>query len=297
MAENIPQTPVIFDIEAPGAIEDLKYGEILTDPSSAVRHRLLVANEIAEQIVGLNVPAQYGFATLRTAIAAATGRLPDKKTYALPAGDTFANYSNPEKRMDRWKTALRCAEGLSYAAGQPFYGSGGYQDIGLVLPMQGIAPGTVVAEVRKAFVNHEPCFETSLVFMGLRRRLVQEGCALTFRVVTQNRRIEMRSTGGLGDGSSTAHTEYDFGVEAIDVVLGTYVDSQVEQRAARAFLQEVGGAISVMTFDNPTNYGTPVLRRQHVALLQSIRDKHYADGVPLLSTSACRSGPLHFSST
>lgn len=297
MAENIPQTPVVFDVEAPGAIEDLKYGEILIDPTSAVRHRLLAANEVAGRIVSLNVPAQYGFATLRTAIAAATGRLPDKKTYALPAGDTFANYSNPEKRMDRWRTALRCAKGLSDAAGQPFYDRGGYQDIGLVLPMQGIAPGTVVAEVRKAFADHEPCFETSLVFMGLRRRLVQEGRALTFKVVTQNRRIEMRSTGGLGDGSTTAHTDYDFGIEAIDEVLGTYVDSQEEQRAARAFSQEVGDAISVMTFDNPTDYGTPALRRQHIALLQRIRDGHYTDGVPLRSTSARRSGPLHFSST
>lgn len=297
MAENIPQTPVIFDIEASGAIEDLKYGEILTDQTSAVRHRLLVANEIAEQIVGLNVPAQYGFATLRTAIAAATGRLPSTDTYALPSGDTFASYSNPEKRMDRWKTALRCAKDLSSTTGQPFYGSGGYQDIGLVLPMQGLTLGTVVAEVRTAFANYEPYFETSLVFMGLRRRLVKESGALTFNIVTQNRRIEMRSTGGLGDGSSTAHTEYDFGIEAIDKVLGTYVDSQEEQRAARAFSQEVGDAISVITFDNPTDYGTPALRRQHVALLQRIRDEHYADGVPLRSTSARRSGPLHFSVT
>jgi len=281
MAEEKHAAPTIIDIDTPEVIAGLKYGEILTDQSAAVRHRLLAANELAELIVSSHVRQRYGFATLPTAIAAATGQIPMQDVYAPLPRETYTGYNNRIRRLEHWTSALNYAKNLSTSVGKPFYDSGDYLDIGLVLPMQGVAPSTVIAELRKVTTNHEPYFKTDIVLMGLKRMPrwsdVPAHTPTHYSAMPYNRCVEFRPYGALGDASETGYRDFDFGADAIGVALGGNYSGRVKELAAQV------NAVTNLDDIDLYNYGAPELVKRHLNGLSWLQSLHFPNGAQLHS--------------
>lgn len=283
MIDRRSQSPAITDVLTDNLIGSLSYGEILTDETAAKRHRFLAAIELANLIFSINAPAKQCFVTLPTAIAAATGQLPSSENvYKLFCNDIYEDYSNAGRRFERWKRGLNTAERLSQSEGEPFYKTGGYRDVGLVLPLRGVAAGTVVAQLTKGCTNHEPHYKTELVLMGLKAVSAtiaspQDDLAATHSTVSLfNHFIELRSCGSLGDGSSTGSPGFVFGDDIMPILVAAQAD-------ARRFV-----ALPTSPYGDGTtgsgsmiDYGSAELLAEHVNHLRQLKNKYYPSGAYL----------------
>lgn len=280
MAETSSGTPEIFDISTPGLIDSLKYKDIFTDPMAAVRHRLYAANELAELITASHPDAQFGFATLPTALAAATGQLPSADPYEPLTRDTFAGYNQRLTRQDRWTNALQYAKKVSEAVGKPFYDTGDFQDIGLVMPIEGTKPDIVHTEVHKVITGRAAYFKTSIVFMGLKRMIMWDDIAAHrpahYAVRPYDRPVEMRATDALGDATRMSYEDYALGIDVVRLLAGygtEHAGNPAQQDSAVTTVHEL----------ELEEYELTELISRHMAGLKQLQQQYYPNGVQLRS--------------
>lgn len=280
--------PTVIDAWSPEMVAALGWrGEILTDESATTKHRLLAANALVAVLAEQSPSEDAIYATLPTAIAATTGRLPRiDQAFTRPTRDIFSPYHDPEKQLERWNAALSTAYNLSHAVGEPFYDTGAYRDVGLVLPIIGAQTQSVHTEIRwhRSIIDHTLDRVTaSLVFMGMKRRYSTE--QNVFAIVGQRYKRQLASRPGTAfDGSTTTGSlSYDFGGLAVHVALDDAAELQTREINARQFSLEVGDVPASATCmnDDRIDFGTTDERDTHIEMLKTIYRQYFAAGVVL----------------
>lgn len=260
-------------------------GEILTDPTATSKHRLLAANALVAVCAELSSPESAVYATLPTAIAATTGRLPrSEQMFDLPNAAIFTGRYDREKQLEQWNKALLTARYLAGATGQSFYSTGTFRDVGLVVPVHDARPHSVYTEIRWQRNVHDRMFErinASLVFMGMKRRYNVAANEFLAEVQRYTRVLATRPGSSFDVPSSVGYMDYAFGVPAVHAALDEYMELQQRKISAQQQPHDLKATPAQHLNDNRIEYGTTEERNRHIAMLQHVYKKYFIQGVIL----------------
>lgn len=283
MAET---NPPIIDAWSPEMVAALGWrGEILTDETARVEHRLLAANALISLFGELSPRQTSVYATLPTAIAAMTGRLPrNLHMFDTPDRAIFSAYHNPEKQGERWDEALRVAFNLAHATGEPFYDTGTYRDVGLVLPVRGSLPNTVHTELHwRTNVNDRMLDRVTaqLIFMGMKRRYSVPQNEFVADIQNYKRILGTRSGTTFDIPTNIGYLSYVFGKPAVYGVLDDCAERQNNALVARQISRELNETYPSHMKDDVVDFGTTEERDNHIEMLKGIYRKRFLMGVTL----------------
>lgn len=278
--------PTVIDAWSPEMVAALGWrGEILTDESATTKHRLLAANALVAVLAEQSPSEDAIYATLPTAIAATTGRLPRiDQAFTPPTRDIFSPYRDPEKQLERWNAALSTAYNLSHAGGEPFYDTGAYRDVGLVLPIIGAQPQSVHTEIRwhRSIIDHTLDRVTaSLVFMGMKRRYSVPQNEFVADIQNYKRILGTRSGTTFDIPTNIGYLSYVFGKPAVYGVLDDCVERQNNALVARQISRELNETYPSHMKDDVVDFGTTEERDNHIEILKGIYRKRFLMGVTL----------------
>ncbi len=279
-------SPNIIDAWSPEMVAALGgRGEILTDETARVEHRLLAANALVSLLGELSPRQASVYATLPTAIAAMTGRLPQNvHMFDSPDRAIFSAYHNPEKQVEKWDEALRVAFNIAQAAGEPFYDTGAYRDVGLVLPVRGSSPNAVHTELRWRTNIHDRMLDSvtaQLIFMGMKRRYSVSQHEFVADIQNYKRVLGTRSGNTFDIPTNVGYLPYVFGKPAVYGALDDCVERQNSALIARQVSRELNEIYPSHMKDDVVDFGTTQERDDHIEMLKLVYRKRFLMGVTL----------------